>query len=378
MADDSVGGAPEGADAAEAANPAIGVTRPPPDRADAGEKKRDRKPTGLIRAKGLQFVNNMRNVGWLAGYTHPGDGNSFLLQQTSNIAQSIRVEVGEKYLRLTKAVGRPVLVTVHARGYTDADNRRQLSLHCVGIDKPSMLDLPVEEVWASGFGHGAKAAKMLNELSRNNFSPFDKNGNLRPEYEEHIEAGDVAGEFALDDRARSFMLAHQMLGDVLSASGGVLDSRLNRGQNYVSVAGFIDGKAWIDDSEFRRSYALFTIRQQQDESLDIPVHVIGKMAKAFYMRAKVGSPVLIEGSARRKVIPNKDDPSKIDHTLTFIETDKVLGATMEHDILSPMPGWWSDIRDRLLALKAERAAFQPAPAVADEQGSHADALGDEI
>lgn len=369
----SVGGDAEGGD--EAGTPARGNDT---ERGQA-RKKRSRRPTGLIRAKGLHFVNKMRNVGWIAGYTHPGDDNSFLLQQTANVSQSLRIEVGEKYTRLTKAAGRPVLVMVHARGFIDAQHHRQLSLHCISVDRPSMLDLPVEEVWASGFGHGAQAAKMLNDLARSNFSPFDKTGNIKHEYEDHLTSADAStGEFALDDRARSFLLAHKMLGEVLSASGGVLDSRLGRGQNYVSVAGFVDAKAWVDDSEFRKEYTLLTIRQHEDDAADIPVHVIGRMAKAFYGRVRIGEPVLIEGSARRKVIPNKDDPSQIDHTLTYIETDKVSGVELDHDILLPIPPWLLNIRDRLLAAREERAATATQAPSADASKADPEALGDEI
>ena len=313
-----------------------------------------RRPISLLRERGLRFVNKMRNVGWLAGYCQPGDDSSFLLQQTNNIEQGLRISVGAQHAKLTKLSGRPLLAMVHIRGYRD-EHGPQVSLHCVEMNKPSLLDLPIDEVWSSGFGHGKEAAKILSKLSRANFSPFDDDGEIRKEYRQYIASANAeTGEFKLDDRAQSFMRAHNMLGDVLAASGGVIDSRLDRGQNYISIAGFVDSKAWIPATEHRREYALLMVRQHEDQEQNIPVRVVGKMAKAYYRKTAEGSPVLIEGSARRKVIPN--DEGEIVSRHTYIETTRISPAQADQDILTPLPGWWLTIRDRLVARAAERKA----------------------
>lgn len=341
-------------------------------------KPRQRRPSALLRDRGLQFVNKMRNVGFLAGYTQPGDNHSFLLQQTNNIEQAIRVEVGDQYAKLTRLPGRPVLAKVHVRGYRD-EYGPQVSLHCIELDKPSLLDLPVDEVWASGFGHGKEAAKILGRLSRENFSPFDANGEVRPEYRELVKSADAeAGTFELDDRAKNFARAYKMLGEVLDASGGVVDSRLGRGQNYMSIAGFVDAKAWVPATEYRHEYALLMIRQHEDPEKNIPVRVIGKMAKVYFAKVKEGGPVLVEGSVRRKVIPDDADTTKIKSRHSYIETTRVSPGQVGVDILDA-PAWWDQIRVRLLARRAEQEARRAQEkASADDAKRVLEQLGDQV
>jgi hypothetical protein len=336
-----------------------------------------RRPSSLLRERGLRFVNKMRNVGWLAGYSQPGDDRSFLLQQTNNIEQALRIEVSERHAKLTRLAGRPLLVMVHVRGYRD-EHGPQIGLHCVEMNKPSLLDLPIEEVWASGFGQNKEATKILSRLSRSNFSPFDDKGEIRPEYHQYIVSADAGtGEYELDDRAKNFLQAHSMLGEVLEASGGVIDSRLDRGQNYLSVAGFIDSKAWIPATEHRREYALLMLRQHEDSERNIPVRVVGKMAKAYFQKVREGSPVLIEGSARRKVIPDDQDTTKIKSRHSYIEATRVSPAQVEQDILTPLPEWWSQIRDRLIAERSARLAERDRQRAAAPKDA-LEAIGDEI
>lgn len=345
-----------------------------------GRGRRRRRPSALLRDRGLNYVNRMRNVGWLAGYALPGDGQAFLLQQTNNIEHALRVEVGPQHSKLSRLPGRPMLVKVHARGYRD-EHGQQLSLHCIEMNKPSLLDLPVEEVWASGFGHGKEAAKILSKLARSNFSPFDADGNVRPEYRKHIvSANSETGEFELSARAKSFIRAQNVLGEILDASGGVVDSRLGRGQNYLSVAGFVDARAWIPATEHRAEYALLLIRQHEDSAQDIPVRVVGKMARAYYKEAKEGHPVLVEGSVRRKVIPQDEDPTQIKSRHTYLEATRVSLAVKGTDMLEPIPEWWMQIRDRLLARKQEAATRRAETQAADAAAKIAmlESLGDAV
>lgn len=355
----------------EAAQPEVNGDEPQSTSSTSSDKpssRRQRRPSSLLRDRGLNYVNRMRNVGWLAGYALPGDGNSFLLQQTNNIEHALKIEVGQQHSKLSRLPGRPMLVKVHARGYRD-EHGQQLSLHCIEMNKPSLLDLPIEEVWASGFGHGKEAARILGKLARTNFTPFDAEGNVRSEYRQHlVSANSETGEFELNERAKSFIRAQNVLGEMLDASGGVVDSRLGRGQNYLSVAGFVDARAWVPATEHRSEYALLLIRQHENSEQDIPVRVIGKMARAYYKEAKEGHPVLVEGSVRRKVIPNDEDTTQIKSRHTYLEATRVSLAVKGTDMLEPIPEWWMQIRDRLLARKAEavkqRAETEAADAAA--------------
>lgn len=320
----------------------------------AGEKRQIRRPTALLRDRGLRFVNRMRNVGWLAGYSAPGDDTSFLLQQTNNIEQALRVQIDKRFVSVTKVVGRPVMAMVHIRGYRD-QHGPQASMHCIELNKPSILDLPIDTVWVSGFGQGKEASKVLAKLSKSNFSPFDSNGEIREEFRQYITHADAeTGKYELDERAKSFLKAHEMFGDVLAASGGVIDSRLDRGQNYVSLAGFVDSKAFIPATEHRKEYGLIMLRQHENQEENIPVRITGRMARTYIQKLSEGTPILIEGSLRRKVIP--DDAGNIVSTHTYVETVRVAAAQAEKDILNPVPDWWLTIRDRLIARSERRAA----------------------
>jgi hypothetical protein len=328
----------------------------------SGEPRRLRRPTTLLRERGMRFVNRMRNVGWLAGYVAPGDDDHFLLQQTNNIEQALKIRIDKRYVQQTRVIGRPIMAMVHLRGYVDKHGP-QVGLQCIELNKPSVLDLPIDTVWVSGFGQGKDAAKILSKLGRENFSPFDANGELREEFRQYIKSADAqTGEYELDERAQSFMKAHEMLGDVLAASGGVIDSRLDRGQNYVSVAGFVDSKAFVPETKHRKAHGLIMLRQHADQDQNIPVRVTGKMAKAYIEKIHEGSPVLIEGSVRRKVYPNDD--GEIESTHTYIETTRISAAQADKDIMSPIPDWWLSIRERLVKRRAERQAAARVPAKA--------------
>jgi hypothetical protein len=320
---------------------------------------KNRRPSSLIKDRGIRFVNKMRNVGYLAGYSAPGDGQSFLLQQNNNIEHALRIQVNPKHVDVRRVAGRPLLLMVHVRGYRDERDGPQLAIHCIEIDKPSILDLPVDDMWVSGFGGksttGKDAAKILNKLGKDGFSPFDANGEIRPEFREHIAHADSStGEFELDSKAQAFVTAYKMFGDVLAASGGVIDSRLDRGQNYISVAGFVDHKAYVPETQHRKGYGLIMLRQQRDQEANIPVRVTGSKAQLYIKNLSEGQAILVEGSIRRKVIPN--DAGEIVSAHTYIETPRVAAAILDQDILNPIPVWWSEIRERLVAARQERRA----------------------
>lgn len=310
------------------------------------------RTSSLVKNRGIRFVNKMRNVGFLAGFTAPGDERSFLLMQNNNIEHALRINVNTKYVDPKRAAGRPLLMMVHVRGYRD-QHGPQVAIQCIEIDKPSILDLPVDDVWVSGMGRDA--AKILSRLGKEGFSPFGPDGEIRPEYRQYITEADAStGNFQLDAKAESFLQAYKMFGDVLSASGGVIDSRLNRGQNYISVAGFVDSKAWVPATEHRKAYGLVMLRQHENQEENIPVRVTGHMARRYIETVTEGSAVLIEGSVRRKVIP--DDAGNIVSSHTYIETPRISPAVLGQEILEPVPVWWNSIRDRLLARRAERRA----------------------
>ena len=152
-----------------------------------------------------------------------------------------------------------------------------------------------------------------------------------------------------------YVKAMRMLREVMDASGSVVDSRLGAGQNYISVAGFVDSKALVPATEHRQEYGLIMVRQQRDPDENIPVRLRGPKMRVFLDKVKEGQPVLIEGSLRRKIIP--DDQGNVVSSHTYIETRALRGAQFGSDITAT-PDWWMEIRERLM----QRAAAKKSPA----------------
>ncbi len=305
------------------------------------DDKSPRRSSGAPRGHVMHYVNRMRNVGKVAGFVVDAGKTYFILQQNNNIEHALRVEVNTKnpkYADPRRLIGKPVSVKLHVRGYRNEDGP-QVAIHCIDHDNPSIFDLPIEKVWASGFG-GVDAAKNLRKMASKGFTPFDEMGNVRPEYAEYLSKSDDSGDFEIDPSARDFIESMRVIDEVISISGGVVSSRSRAGQNYFSVAGCVDACVMIPPNEFRQGYGLIMLRQHESQEFNIPVRVTGSMAAAYIGRLPRGYPALVEGSLRRKVVPDADGNIVSRHV--YIETKKISPAT-SGDILNGLPDWWKGI-----------------------------------
>jgi hypothetical protein len=308
---------------------------------EKGSDASPRRASGAPRGHVMHYVNRMRNVGKVAGFVVDAGKSHFVLQQNNNIEHALRVEVNTKnpkYADPRRLIGKAFSVKLHIRGYRNEDGP-QVSIHCIELDNPSIFDLPLEKVWAAGYG-GLDAAKNLRKMGDKGFTPFDEMGNLKPEYAQYLRNVSDSGDFEIDPSARDFIESMRVIDDVINISGGVVSSRSRAGQNYFSVAGCIDACVMIPANEFRPAYGLIMLRQHENQEFNIPVRVTGTMAAAYIGKLPRGYPALVEGSLRRKVIPDAEGNIVSRHV--YIETKKISPAT-SGDILNGLPDWWKGI-----------------------------------
>ena len=361
----------------QAANPA---SEEGPTGGQASEKKEARTPVALIQRHGKRFVNEMINFGFLSGFAMTGgrgDAGSFVLQQNNNMEHAIGLKVKSRSIDVQRLYGRAVTILVHVRGFRD-EHGPQCEGQVIDIDRPSILDLPTMQVWMSGFGVGKTIPDVVKQMAKDGFNPFADDGSLKEEYRPYIQDADAAtGSWQLNKNMEQYVKALRMFKDILDASGGVVDSRLGAGQNYVSLAGFVDSKAMVPATEHRQEYGLIMLRQQRDEGENIPVRVRGPKARLFIDKTQEGAPILVEGSLRRKVIPGDDGQIVSAHT--YVETARISPAVFGRD-MTATPDWWSEIRERLQARKEQRRveaqtrSQNQAERKAPESGSLADDL----
>jgi hypothetical protein len=336
-------------------------------RVGGSQDKPVERPRQLLRG-GLKYVNDMLNIGWIAGFAHTLDQRTFLLQQNNNLEHALRVAVDPVRYDTKRLARRPLTVQVHIRGTRD-EHGPQAVAHCIGIEHPNVMDLPAQKVWLAGFGTSPDKIKLLRGMAREDFSPFDADGNLKPEYAEYVRKDAKPGDAeVLDKTVQSYVDAYKYFDDVIEASGGVVDSRLGAGQNYVAIAGFVEAAAFVPPTEHRQGYALILVRQHADADESVPVRVVGRKAQAVLNRVKEGAPIMVEGTLRRKVYPRDDDPSQIASAHTYIETPGAVAiAKFGQDMLS-IPSWVGEIRKRLIdraaQAKARRVAMAATHAVA--------------
>ena len=340
---------------------------------EASDGKSPRRSAGAPRGHVMHYVNRMRNVGKVAGFVVDAGKSHFMLQQNNNIEHALRVEVNTKnpkYADPRRLIGKPVSVKLHVRGYRNEDGP-QVAIHCIDHDNPSIFDLPIEKVWASGFG-GVDAAKNLRKMASKGFSPFDELGNVKSEYAQYLSnVVEETGGFEIDPSARDFIESMRVIDEVISISGGVVSSRSRAGQNYFSVAGCVDACVMIPANEFRQAYGLIMLRQHDSQEFNIPVRVTGSMAAAYIGRLPRGYPALVEGSLRRKVVPDAEGNIVSRHV--YIETKKISPAT-SGDILNGLPDWWKGIPEhtrkererRRLEAEERKQRFETERAASDQ------------
>lgn len=326
----------------------------------------------LQRSTPRKYVQGMRNMGWIAGLVHAAGDDLVVVQQTNNMETAIPVRLRSRKWTPERLHGRLLTMEVHVHGLQD-QHGPQCMAELIGVEQPSIMDLPASKVWASGFGKNPQVQDALKALARNkSVDLFDEKGQLKPEYRQFVrEVRDETGadQYRITAEAQRYIDGLRMFGDMAEASGYVVDSRMGSGRNYVSIAGFLDAKSFINATEYRKGFGLLLIRQHADQSANIPVRITDARISQMFKNGQLqeGTPLLINGSLRRKVYPNPDDPSQIAAVHTYIEcvnVQDVKPARLMTDILDTPP-WWTEIRDRLAARKAERDARREQARVAD-------------
>lgn len=337
----------------------------------AGDDRADSPQATALRAMvskaGIKHVNGFLNIGFIAGWAIALDGQTMLLQQTENPEQGLRIKVDTKKRQIPKESYRPVVAKVHIRAGEDEFGYQAVA-HCIGVDRPSQRDMPEQHIWVSGFGRGAKSLQILRAMSAENFNPFRPDGTVKDDYADFVVVKDGAeGErgFELNSVAMKYTSAYRMYADVIEASGGVVDSRLGKGQNYVALAGVVDSRMFVPANEHRSAYGLIMLRQSNQDGDLIPVRIRGPKAEAVARSVHPGKVIVVEGSLRRKVYPKDDDPEQVASAHSFVETTGVASAVFEKDVLV-MPDWWRQIAEREAKARAARRAALAAAAAAEK------------
>ena len=128
-------------------------------RVSGAQDKAVERPRQLLRG-GLKYVNDMLNIGWIAGFAHTLDQRTFLLQQNNNLEHALRVAVDPARYDTKRLARRPLTVQVHIRGTRD-EHGPQAVAHCIGIEHPNVMDLPAQKVWLAGFGTSLSGRLLL-------------------------------------------------------------------------------------------------------------------------------------------------------------------------------------------------------------------------
>lgn len=332
----------EAEEAATAAAPAVARNEQP---------AKPKKAVGPRRQAVLNYVNCMLNMGRVAGFSVSSDGNGFMLQQNNNVEHALRIRVEPGRLNAAATVGRPMTVTVHVRGYRD-EHGPQLAIHYLKDERPSILDLPMERVWAAGFG-GIGAASALRKLASDGFTPFDADGKIKTEFAAYIASGDESG-YELTKEARDFVNASRVMSEIAEISGGSAGVRGSAGLNFIKVAGFVDAFVRVPPTKHRKEYGMILLRQHADRDACIPVRLTGAQAMKTLANLKIGMPIMVMGNMRRKVIP--DDDNNIVSAHTYIETTRISAAQFGVDIILPLPAWLAELPKREAAERERRQA----------------------
>ncbi len=312
------------------------------------QSAKPKKAVGPRRQAILNYVNCMLNMGRVAGFSVSSDGNGFMLQQNNNVEHALRIRVESGRLNAANTVGRPMTVTVHVRGYRD-EHGPQMAIHYLKDERPSILDLPMERVWAAGFG-GIGAASALRKLASDGFTPFDADGKIKAEFAAYIASGDETG-FELTKEARDFVNASRVMSEIAEISGGSAGVRGSAGLNFIKAAGFVDAFFRVPPTKHRKEYGMILLRQHADRDACIPVRLTGAQAMKTLANIKIGMPIMVMGNMRRKVIP--DDDNNIVSAHTYIETTRISAAQFGVDILLPLPAWLAELPKRE-AIERER------------------------
>ena len=291
----------------------------------------------MIIPKIAKYVESMRNIGYLTGFVRhldkiPSetwhkrqlkDFHGFLLQQTANLEQAIPIWMPDGVPM--PADKSPVTVAVHVFGYKDATTGEQsIKVKSLDIARPSIRAMPPSMVWKLDSN-----AKFADD----DFNPFGKGGDLKPEYADAVDKSD-----------NDFSDAEKAIQQMLEASRGRLDTRLGQNANVIMVAGFLDSFTKFLPDEFRtQSFWDLRIRQHEERDRALPVRVYTRDIKGLGSKLRRGLPTSVTGQIRVKVTPN-DEKDGIPEGVVYIRTDDIYGADRINDILK-VPEWYVKMRE---------------------------------
>lgn len=250
------------------------------------------------------YVNDMRNVAWLAGYargivTDGGQVNSLLVQQVNNLNLSLPVEFGPA-ARLASNFGDtfPIKLTCHVSGRRTPSGERIAVMKAISAETPTLLDMPGPEVWAKVIPKGAPTDA---------FRPVDRN-----------------------------------------------DEPSAKGVNVVRLGGFVYSAAMATDEagNAKKDCLIVLLRQHLDPEKAIPIRVYGKYAQTYFKRVKPGAPVVFVGEFRvrvRKIQEGAEGELDQVEKYPYIHANHVRVADPKE--IRVVPDWAIEMMDRLRSLR---------------------------
>lgn len=274
----------------------------------------------------VRFVNGMANIAYLTGFVRNPKGDMFYLQQNNNMDQMLPIHV--KSTMRIPADKTPVTVLAHIFGRPGDDNTQNAYISAFDIQRPSVRSMPALTTWVAGGGKNSDAE---------DFRPFSSGKGIKPSLKEEIAEQVQEGEQFTDDE--------QILRDILEATRGRLDTRLGDNANVVQMAGFVDSMMWVEPNEFQQNgYGAIMLRQQQDQTRNVPIRLYSPAARVIMKNIQVGLPISIVGQIRMKT--NPDDKTGGKTSNLHVRVSDIYRVERDKDI-KQTPVWWAEMRDRL-------------------------------
>lgn len=281
------------------------------------------------------YTNNMLNVAYLTGWVRSPSENGFLLQQTNNIKHAIPITFGNKSKIKKVTEFQKIKIIAHLFGERDANNTRTIRLDPFHQESPTMLEMPMEDLF---FTRSARAAE-------DDFMPFDK------KFKEKLAKDDLVVENFKNE------LLYQ---DVVN--GGVrAEYSLSFNCNQAQVAGYLSGFALRKGGGLEKDCLLLAVRQHRDDSLSIPVRLYGARVLTYAKVLRTGQRIQVSGALARQYkevdLPNGE--KRIDSYL-YIKASDVSSPDMDKGIKRE-PDW---IVDMLNEMRKENESKQMQQAAA--------------
>lgn len=274
--------------------------------------------------RNLRYVNNMRNVCWLAGFLRKDAQGNYYVQQNNNEEQMIPFTVPAGYQMPGEFT--PVEVACHIFGRR-LDDEQQCDLRAIQVVRPSVRSMPAISTWVRGKNAEGK------------FQPFMSSGQLDKSIMENIESEENASE---TDKA---------LVDWFRAEGGRIDTRLGANSNKVFLAGFVGSCRYVEPNEHQNhGYGEVYLQQHEDAERSIPIRIYNPAARSILKHLSRGRPVAFIGQIRMKILP--DDAGNVRHRSLHVRVEEAHLADRQKDFIADPPAWWSAMfRDGMAAQK---------------------------